>query len=205
MKITGIKRQLNRTDRLAIFIDGQYALSLSEMGLLESRLTVDQELSEAGQRELLELAAADDLYDKALHYIALRLRSRWEMDQYLRRKDASPALRQELLNKLSNNGWLDDEKFAATYIADLQRLRPTSRRKIMFALAAKHIPEEVVQSVLPPDETEDQAALRELIRRKRRQTRYQDELKLMQYLSRQGFGYGDIKAALQYIDNDTDL
>jgi SOS response regulatory protein OraA/RecX len=36
-----------------------------------------------------------------------------------------------------------------------------------------------------------------VIERKRRQTKYQDDTKLMQYLARQGFGYDDIKSALQ--------
>jgi regulatory protein len=197
MKITGIKRQLKRTDRLAIFVDGQYALSLSEAALLESKLVTGQELSEAQLQQMRELAAADNLYDQAQHYVALRLRSQWEMTAYLQRKGASSSLLQEILNKLSNNGWLDDEKFAAAFVADRQRLRPTSRRKIILALSAKHISNEVVQKVLPPDETEERTALRELIRRKRRQTRYQDDRKLMQYLSRQGFSYGDIKMALE--------
>jgi len=42
--------------------------------------------------------------------------------------------------------------------------------------------------------------LRELIAKKRQQSRYQDKLKLMQYLSRQGFGYGDIKTVLEEDD-----
>jgi SOS response regulatory protein OraA/RecX len=42
----------------------------------------------------------------------------------------------------------------------------------------------------------EEQALQELITKKRRQLRYQDSQKLMQYLARQGFGYEDIKSAL---------
>ena len=38
--------------------------------------------------------------------------------------------------------------------------------------------------------------LKELIERKRKQTKYKDDLKLMQYLTRQGFSYDHIKTAL---------
>ena len=44
---------------------------------------------------------------------------------------------------------------------------------------------------------EERTALRDMITRKRRQTKYQDNVKLMQYLARQGYGYSDIKSALQ--------
>jgi len=54
--------------------------------------------------------------------------------------------------------------------------------------------------VLEEDETDERQVLRELIERKRRQAKYQDNIKLMQYLSRQGFSYGDIKSALE--DNE---
>lgn len=43
-----------------------------------------------------------------------------------------------------------------------------------------------------------------MITRKRRQIKYQDNDKLMQYLARQGYGYGDIKTALQ-TDSDEDF
>jgi SOS response regulatory protein OraA/RecX len=46
------------------------------------------------------------------------------------------------------------------------------------------------------DEGDEHNALREIIERKRKQTKYQDDLKLMQYLARQGFNYDDIKSEL---------
>jgi regulatory protein len=163
---------------------------------LQSKLIVGQELSSAELERLQELAAADDLYEQALRYVALRLRSTWEMEGYLQRKGASPALAKSILNKLSNNGWLDDKKYAEAFVVDRQRLRPTSRRKIIFELRAKHIPEDIVKQVLSTDEDVEQDNLKTLIARKRQQARYRDDLKLMQYLSRQGFSYTDIKAAL---------
>lgn len=202
MKVTGIKQQVKRVGRLSIFIDGQYAFSLSERALLESKLVAGQELSALELKHLQELSAIDALYDKALRYAALRLRSRWEFDTYLQRKGASPALTKNILNKLSNVGLLDDKKFAQAFVADRQRLRPTSRRKIIFELRAKHVSEDAIQAAVPAEASNEQLALQDLIRRKRQLSRYQDDLKLMQYLARQGFGYGDIKAALQAHDEE---
>ena len=75
-------------------------------------------------------------------------------------------------------------------------LKAVSKRRLMQELRQKRIADDVIQQVLAEDETDDRNVLRELVERKRRQSKYQDNLKLMQYLARQGFSYDDIKAAL---------
>jgi regulatory protein len=202
MKITAIKQQLSRADRFSVFVDDKFAFSLGESALLESKLVVGQEIDEVGLTKLKQLSANDVIYEQAQRYATGRPHSRWEMANYLRRKDASPALIEIILNKLSNIKLLDDKWFAEAYVADRQRLRPTSRRKIIFELRAKHVPEDVIKSALSSEEDVESDALRTLIERKRQQSRYQDDLKLTQYLVRQGFSYGDVKAALKASDNE---
>lgn len=197
MKITSIKQQAKRTDRYSIFVEGKYAFSLSETALLESKLASGQELSKEQVREYKKLSADDKLYNQTLRYVAMRPRSRWEIEFYLEyKKEASPALTEEILNKLSKIGLIDDEKLAKALVNDRRLLRPTSRRKMMAELRKKRISDEVIEQALGNDKSDEQAALREVIESKRRQSKYQDDLKLMQYLARQGFNFDDIKSAL---------
>ena len=197
MKITAIKQQVRREGRYSVFVDGKYSFSLSGDALLQSKLVLGQELGAGEVRELKQTSADDQLYNVTLRYIALRPRSRWELEQYLKRKKASPPLLDSILNKLSINGFLDDRRFAEAYVHDRRLLRPTSLRRLQLELRQKHVSTEVINDVLGEDEVPDQEVLQELIARKRKQTKYQDDLKLMQYLARQGFNYGDIKDALQ--------
>lgn len=196
MKITAIKQQVKRAGRYSIFVDGKYSFSLSADALLERRLVPGQKLGAGEVREYKQLADDDRLYDRVLRYIVIRPRSRWEIEQYLKRKNASPPLSETILNKLSMTGFVDDKKFAAAFVHDRRLLRPTSLRRLQLELRQKHVATEVIAEVLREDEVPDQDVLTELIIRKRRQTKYQDDLKLMQYLARQGFSYGDIKDAL---------
>jgi regulatory protein len=76
-------------------------------------------------------------------------------------------------------------------------LKATSKRKLAMELKQKRIAEDIITQVLAEDETDERHVLRDLIAKKRTQTRYQDEQKLLAYLMRQGFNYDDIKAALQ--------
>ncbi len=95
---------------------------------------------------------------------------------------------------------IDDEKFAQAFVNDRRLLRPASRRKLILELRKKHISNEIIEKTVGSEHQDEQTALQEVIASKRRQTKYQDDLKLMQYLARQGFNYGDIKAALENKD-----
>lgn len=196
MKITNIRQQVKTTDRYSIFVDGKYTFSLSEKALLDSQLASGQELSKEQIEDFKKLSAEDKVYNRALRYAAMRPRSVWEMQFYLERKGASPPLVRSILNKLSIIGLLDDKKFARAFVNDRQLLRPTSRRKITAELKKKRVPGEIIDKVMSESEQSDRTALLGIIESKRRQTKYQDDLKLMQYLARQGFGYDDIKSAL---------
>jgi regulatory protein len=200
MKITSIKPQVKRAGRYSIFIDERYSLSLSANALLDSRLHVGQELDQEQVKQLKQASVDDKLYENVLRYLAIRPRTTWEITAYLQKKGASPALQDELLNKLSNANLLDDKKFAEAFVNDRRLLRPTSRRKITQQLRQKRVSDEIIQAVVGNEAEDEQSALQAIIERKRRQAKYKDDLKLMQYLAGQGFNYGDIKAALSKED-----
>ncbi|HSX45944.1 MAG TPA: RecX family transcriptional regulator [Candidatus Saccharimonadia bacterium] len=180
MKITAIRQQQKRADRYSVFVEGKYSFSLSESALLQSKLVSGQELSPQEVRDYKKLSADDKLYNRALRWVAMRPRTKWEVETYLARKDASPALISDILNKLSEIDLVDDEKFAETFLADRKLLRPSSKRKLVLELRKKRVPDEIVQKVMAEQaEDDEQIALQSVIERKRRQTKYQDNKKLM--------------------------
>lgn len=200
MKITNIKQQVKQAARYSVFVDGKYSFSLSENALLKSGLTSGQELSPAQIDEYKQLSADDKIYNRALRYVAMRPRSTWELTTYLHRKDAAETLTESVVQRLTDLGLLNDASFATSFVRDRQLLRPTSRRKLILELKKKHIAEEYIQAALSVNELSEADSLHQVIEKKRRQTKYQDDDKLMQYLARQGFSYGDIKTALSRED-----
>ncbi|PIZ61950.1 hypothetical protein COY17_03290, partial [Candidatus Saccharibacteria bacterium CG_4_10_14_0_2_um_filter_52_9] len=83
MKITSIKQQLKRTNRYSVFVEGKYEFSLSETALLESKLASGQELAKQEVGEYKKLSSEDKLYNKALRWVAMRPRTKWEVSFYL--------------------------------------------------------------------------------------------------------------------------
>lgn len=201
MKITAIKQQVKRPDRYSVFVDGAYAFSFHDIEIINLKLVVGQEISLEQLAELKSDAVVSKAYNQALNLLSRRLRSNWEMADYLKRKGYEPEQIETILNKLSNFGYLDDEKFAEAWVNDRRAFKSVSKRRLIQELRAKRVKSEVIDKVLMDDETDELEVLKSLVAKKRRLSKYQDELKLMQYLSRQGFGYDDIKSALKAEDD----
>lgn len=196
MKITKIAAQVKRPDRYSVFVDEKYSFSLSADQLLAQRLAVGDELEAADVKRLKKLSADDKIYNAALNYIAIRPRSRWEIESYLARKKAEPELAAQIIKKLENLDLINDESFARAWIENRKLLNPRSHRKLVAELRAKRVPDSVITKVLEKNSQEEREILKMLVEKKRQQTKYKDDLKLAQYLSRQGFNYDDIKQIL---------
>ncbi len=196
MKITAIKAQVKREGRYSIFVDDKYAFSLSAEGLLDAHLVTGQELSQVDVTDYKRLSQEDKAYNLALAYVARRMRSEGELHDYFRRKQYAPELAEQLLAKLRRLRFVDDAEFARRWVENRRRLKATSTKKLRLELREKKVNSEVIQTVLAEDETDEHQLLRDLVEKKRRISRYQDDQKLMMYLARQGFTYDDIKAAL---------
>lgn len=200
MKISAIKSQVKRAGRYSIFVDEKYSFSLSEQALLEARIVIGQELDTRRLEELKSLSHDDKIYNAVLNYLAIRPRSTWEIQTYLKRKEATEELVSDILSRLTAKRLLDDRDFAERWVASRTLLKPTSKRKLSLELKVKHVPNEIITEVLASDDVQDGAILLDIVARKRKQSKYQDDTKLMQYLARQGFNYEDIKDALKVDD-----
>ena len=196
MKISNINQQVKRSDRYSIFINGKYSFALSESELLDQGLKVGQELSKAELESLKDSARLDKGIYRVMELISRRPRSAWEIRDYLKRKKYDAQEADKILNTLSNKGYINDKDFAKRWVESRRLLKPTSKRKLRLELKQKGVAGEVINEVLEHDETDERQILADLIAKKRGQTRYRDEQKLVAYLLRQGFNYSDIKIAL---------
>jgi len=196
LKVTNIKQQVKNKDRISIFVDGKYSFSLSAWQFGSAGLKLDEEITPERVEELQKDSDFGKIHDRTLMWLMLRPRSTWEVEDYLRRKVEDEALREKLLLTFQEKNYIDDEDFAQRWVANRRLLKPISKLKLRQELMKKRVPKEIIDETLETDETNETEVLVELIEKKRRISRYQDDRKLMEYLARQGFRYGDIKEAL---------
>lgn len=197
MKITNIKRQVKRPDRCSVFIDGEYSFALSEEELLNQGLKAGMDINEKQLAELKGQAVIDKGIYRILTLISRRPRSKWEIEDYLRRKSYKPEEVEKIVDSLDGKGQINDLEFARRWVENRRLLKATSKRKLQLELRQKRVEDDIIRQVLDEDDTDEQTVLRELIKKKRQQSRYKDEQKLTAYLARQGFNYEDIKAVIK--------
>jgi regulatory protein len=202
MTITAIKQQERLASRYSIFVDERYSFSLSADALLAEGLHAGLELDAAQLKAYKKLSADDKAYNLALAYAVRRMRSRWELTDYFRRKGYDAALGDQLLERLEHLRLVDDEAFAEAWVRNRRLLKSVSVRRLQQELRQKHVADSIISRVLAEDETDERMVLRELVVRKQKQSRYQDPLKLMRYLVGQGFSYDDVRAVLSHPEAD---
>ncbi|CAN5648381.1 recombination regulator RecX [soil metagenome] len=198
MKITSVKQQVKRSDRYSVYVDGAYSFSLSEAELLKQGLRSGQELSDSELTDLKKDARLDKARLGAFDQLSRRPRSEWELREYLKRKEYDPEVIDKVLAYLLERQYIDDAEFARRWVENRRLLKPVSKRRLIQELKQKRVDETHINTALQEDAADERKVLQELIEKKRRQTKYQDDQKLMQFLARQGFSYDDIKSAVAY-------
>jgi regulatory protein len=193
-KISAIKTQKKHPERCSIYLDGNYAFSLTRDQLAEFGLVVGQEVAQTELEKYRNDSAYGKLRDSFLRWLAIRWRSEYEILTYLKRKTEDELLQERVYDFATEHGYVDDEKFANMWAEYRVRSKPISRRRLQAELRQKRIDQAIISNVLDDLEHSDQAALRKLVERKR--NRYPDQEKLKAYLARQGYNYEDIRQVL---------
>jgi regulatory protein len=207
MKVTGITAQQKDKNRVNIMIDGKYRFSLDIFQVGDLGIRIGKEYTEEELLSLEEESQFGKLYTRALEYCLMRPHSVREVKDYLYRKTrdtrtktgdikkgVSTKLTERVFERLSQKGYVDDEKFTRFWIENRNLKKGTSFRKLTAELRAKGVEQSIIELYLNDSLRSDEDELRKVIAKK--QGRYSDPQKFMQYLARQGFSYDDIKEAL---------
>ncbi len=187
--ITSLKVQKNDNERVSVFLDGEYAFSVSL--LAASALKKGQALSAAKIAQLREEGAAHLAYQRAVRYLGFRPRSKAEIESYLRDKGASAEVIGEVVARLVSRGYLDDAEFARFWVEDRTRFRPRGRRALRYELQQKGLAREDIDAALE-GLAEDEAAWDAVSAKLERWQGLEErdfQQKVMAYLSRRGFDY----------------
>ena len=101
-----------------IYLDSGEVIVLNENVITENELLLKKEISSELYNKLNVDNRVYELYEMAIKYISIRLRSIKEIKDYLLKKEEDIDIVDIVCNKLIKNKYLDDEKFAKAYIKD---------------------------------------------------------------------------------------
>ncbi len=209
MKITSFSAQKKNDSRVNVAVDGKYAISLDISQVVDLGLKVGQEVSETDIKMFSIESEFGKTYARALKYCLMRPRSVREIKDYLSRKKTVRAdnpngenldeiigqMNSRVLERLIDRGYVNDGKFAQYWIQNRSVKKGISRRRLTLELKNKGVSQEIIDETICGSDRSDSEELKKIVARKR--FRYNDDKKFIQYLLRKGFGYDDIKSALE--------
>ena len=195
--ITALTIQKRNKERVNLFLDGDYAFSLSlEVALGLKR---GQGLS---QSEIAALQHEDEIlraYHHALRLLGYRPRSQVEIQRRLQQKGYAPVAVGAALQRLIDRRYVDDEAFARYWLEQRQRNRPRGARAIGYELRQKGVDHDTINHVL--HDVDEAASAWAAIEGKLNRWQGLDEAtfrkKALGFLSRRGFGYAVVRGACQ--------
>ena len=189
-EITDIRQAVKNENRVNVFVNKKYSFSLDVTQLVDLKLKVGAKISEEELAEYKKLSEFGKLYQRTLEWVLVRPRSEKETFDYLYKKIYEKKLDKnyinEIIERLKNKKYLDDEHFAEYYVENRFVKKGISARRLKMELMKKGIKKEIIEKVLGGSARNDEDEILKIIAKKR--ARYDDE-KLIQYLCRQGFSY----------------
>lgn len=144
MKILKFKK--TSKDKYKVYLDDDTTINLYEDVIINNNLLITKEINNV--EKLVQENNDVHLYSVALNYISIRVRSKKEIKEYLIKKGASKNKIDEVINKLTKNGYINDFSFAKAYTSDQMILTPNGPYKIRRGLIKYGISEDIINEVI---------------------------------------------------------
>jgi regulatory protein len=192
-KITALTLQKQNRDRVNVFLNDEFAFGLSKY--VAAWLKVGQVL---GEEKIAQLLADDEIevsYQRALKFLAHRIRSKQEVVQRLRKYQTPADVVEVVLSRLEEKEYLNDEAFARAWVENRIEFRPRSTYLLRQELRQKGVEDVVIDVVLETldDESLAQSAAEKYLRKIENMDDEQKfREKLYGHLARKGFTYATV-------------
>lgn len=203
--ITRISTQKKNNGRYNVFIDRgngeEFGFGVSEDVLISYSLAKGKDINEAEWREILFEDSVKKAWNMAIHFLSYRMRSVKEIRDYLQKKEIESAVIDQVIDRLKNQRYIDDDEFAKMFVDSRKRSSTKGPLAIKRELKKKGISEQETAEALnrfsETEQIEAAAAFAEKqAKRHRKKSSADMKRSIMQALAGKGFSRDVIDAAL---------
>jgi len=204
-EITALETQKKNPKRVNLFVDGRFVVGLDLETAVKERLEVGREINEREIKYLIEISGRQKILDRVFRFLSYRPRSKKEVRDYLRKKKIDENEVEDILDRLSEKNYLDDEEFARWWVEQRISFRPSGVRLLRMELNQKGIPKDIIAKSLNRYLAKDseQELAQKVMEKKLRTLRHLPPLELKQklstHLARRGFSWETIETVVDGI------
>lgn len=204
MKITA---KGGRKDKIHIYIDGEYRLTVDEIFWFSCGYISGDEIDEEELTAFEEAAGSRRAFNSALNSLDYRDHSEKEIRAKLMRKHGAEYV-DEAVEKLIELDLINDRRYAENYARELFEHKKFGKIRIKSELIAKgiasDIASETVNSLFEDEEPDNIQRIVDIIKKKY-YNRMNDEVgrkKVFSALQRMGYTFSDIREAMREFSDD---
>ena len=209
--ITALEPQTHDDSRVSVFLDGEFAFGVHEDIVVKHGLRTGMTLTPEEQQAVEHDEQYVDAKQTALNYLAHKPRTEEEVRRKLRKTDAPSTVIEDVIERLYELSYLDDEAYAEDYVRNRfasKKYGPVRiRRELVERGVDRHVADEAVADLFADEDP--RAAARE--HAEKRWGRLADEddprrrrQKLYRYLRRRGFTSDTINPILDDLERGAD-
>lgn len=143
---------------------------------------------------------------RAVRLLAAKPRSIKELRERLLEKEwTNAAIVDEVLEKLKEYNYVNDDQFAKSFASSKLRQKPVGKRRLQQTLSQKKLEKETVEKAIEkvyentPETDVIERAIKKRLRQKGKPETREDTKKFYDYLMRQGFSYDLISSKMREI------
>lgn len=206
MKINNIKKLTN--GKYMITTDNKEKIITYDEIILDKNLLFKKEIDESLLKELNISNEYYDIYYKVMKYLAKKMRSKNEVKNYLEKLEVKEDLQNELIEKFTKLGFLNDLNYVKAFIGDKMNLTSDGPLKIRNDLINENISSDIVDSEL--DKYEPNFIYKKLehlvikkIKANNKYPEYVFKLKLVSYFKQLGYEEDMILTCYEANNRDT--
>lgn len=187
--ITSLQMQKRNKERVNVFLDDEFAFAIA----LNDAITLKkgQHLSAADVEAFKQAGESDLAFQRAVRYLGMRPRSSAEIVTYLKRKEVDETVVEDVVRRLHEKGYLDDEAFARFWVENRNRFRPRGAQALRYELRQKGVERETIDVTLDEQDEEGAAwaALQPKVDHWATLEKMEFEQKGLAFLARRGFRF----------------
>lgn len=144
MKILKYKKLSNH--RYKIFLDNNESIILHENTILNNNLLLTKEIDNL--KQIIKDNNNYLVYDIALKYISIKMRSESEIKNYLNKKEIDNDFINDTVNRLKEQGYINDRLYTKYFIMDKINLNKSGPNKIKNELLKLKIDKDIIEDEL---------------------------------------------------------
>lgn len=203
--ITALEPQKKKKNRVNIFVDGEFAVGLSQDIVFKNRLKAGKEISSQQLEQLVKENELDKILLKVYRFLSYRPRSEKEIRDYLAKKKTSVLLTALVIKTLEKQKYLDDKEFASWWVDQRMQFRPVGEWVLKAELLQKGISKKIIEEMVNGQwsivNSQDLAlkAAKKKLRRYKGLDQIEFRRKMGNFLARRGFDWETIKEVIEQL------